>query len=123
MAGKENGASSYRRLDLYVAAGLPCVFLLLYLRTLCRTVYLGDSGEISTAIATGGVIHPPGYPLLSLLGRVALLTIPIGEPAFRIGCIVALAAALTVSILYLLSRELGGSCWASAAAAAAFGLS
>ena len=56
---------------------------------LCPTVYLGDDGEICTAIATGGVIHPPGYPLFSLLARLALALVPGGEPAYRIGCLVA----------------------------------
>jgi hypothetical protein len=123
MKREEKGDAGLDRLDLWLAGGLLVAFLLLYLRTLCPTVYLGDSGEISTAIATGGVIHPPGYPLLSLLGRAALFAIPWGEPAFRIGCVVALAAALAIGVLYLLARELDGSHWASAAAAAAFGLS
>ena len=71
------------RADARVTLGLAAGFLLLYLRTLCRTVYLGDSGEIATAIVTGGIIHPPGYPLFSLLGRAALWYLPFGEPAFE----------------------------------------
>jgi hypothetical protein len=86
---------------------LAAGYLVLYLRTLCPTVYLGDSGEIATAIATGGVIHPPGYPLYGLLGRLALWAVPLGEPAFRIGCVTALAAAVAVAVLYLLAREAG----------------
>jgi hypothetical protein len=107
--------------DRWVAPGLGLGFLLLYLRTLCPTVYMGDSGEICTAIATGGVTHPPGYPLFSLLGRAALVLVPFGEPAFRIGCVVALAGALAVLALYFLAREIGCSPGASAVGAAAFG--
>src|SRR5438093_10998389 len=88
-AERERVRTSY---DAWVALGLALGFLMLYLRTLCPTVYMGDSGEICTAITTGGVIHPPGYPLFSLLGRIALFLVPGGEPAFRIGCLVALAA-------------------------------
>src|SRR5947199_2137488 len=95
------------RKDAAITSGLAASFLLLYLRTLCPTVYLGDSGEISTAIVTGGVIHPPGYPLFSLLGRAALALIPYGEPAFRIGCLVAAAGAGAVALLYRVGRELG----------------
>src|SRR5437764_13562341 len=87
--------------DGAAALALAAGFLLLYLRTLCPTVYLGDSGAISTAIVTGGVIHPPGYPLFSLLGRAALCCIPVGEPAFRIGCVVTAAAAAAAATLYL----------------------
>src|SRR5438477_1620300 len=109
------------RKDAAIASGLAASFLLLYLRTLCPTVYLGDSGEIATAIVTGGVIHPPGYPLFSLLGRAAVGCLPFGEPAFRMGCLVAAAGAGAVAALYLLAREIGVSRWASAAGAAFFG--
>jgi Protein O-mannosyl-transferase TMEM260-like len=107
--------------DTLWVGGLVGGFLLLYLRTLCPTVYLGDTGEISTAIATGGVIHPPGYPLFWLFGRLAMAVVPVGEPAFRIGCAVALAAAAAVGTLYLLCRELGAAPVAAATAAAVFG--
>jgi hypothetical protein len=107
----------------WTACLLGAAFLVLYLRTLCPTVYLGDSGEFCTAIATGGVPHPPGYPLFSLLGRLALWLIPVGEPAFRIGCVAALAAAAAIAILYLLSRELGCSSWAAAVGASVYGVS
>jgi hypothetical protein len=107
--------------DTLWVCGLVGGFLLLYLRTLCPTVYLGDTGEISTAIATGGVIHPPGYPLFCLLGKLAILAVPCGEPAFRIGFGVALAAAAAVGAIYLLARELGGAPVAAATAAAVFG--
>src|SRR6266540_3842542 len=86
--------------DWTITLVLSMAFLLIYLRTLCPTVYLGDSGDICTAIATGGVPHPPGYPLFGLLGRLALALIPQGEPAFRIGCVVAPAAADAVGVLY-----------------------
>jgi hypothetical protein len=109
--------------DWLIAFALATGFLLVYLRTLCPTTYLGDSGQISTAIVTGGIIHPPGYPLFSLLGRASLLLVPWGEPAFRIGCVVALAAAAAVAALYFLMRELQCTPWASAAGAAAFGAS
>src|SRR4051812_17031019 len=101
------------RRDAPIALALAAAFLCLYLRSLCPTVYLGDPGEFCTAIATGGVPHPPGYPLFSLLGRAALALIPFGEPAFRIGCVVALSAALAVAALYLLARESGASPWAA----------
>lgn len=100
---------------------LGLAFLLLYLITLCPTVYLGDSGEITVAVATDGIIHPPGYPLFSLLGRGALFLVPMGEPAFRLGCLVALAAALAVVVLFALAREIGASRIAALLAAASFG--
>ena len=109
--------------DALIGLGLAAVFFLLYLRTLCPTVYLGDSGEITTAIATGGIVHPPGYPLFSLLGRLVLALVPVGEPAFRVGLIVITAAAAAVGVLFVLGREIGCSRWAAASAAAAYGVS
>jgi hypothetical protein len=41
----------------------------LYLLTLCPTVYVAGTGENATAAATLGVPHPPGFPLFCLLGR------------------------------------------------------
>ncbi len=96
-------------------------FLFLYLLTLCRTVYLGDSGEIATAIATGGIVHPPGYPIFSLLGRLFLTLVPVGEPAFRIGCLVAAAGAGAVAAVYAIAREAGTSRVAAVVGAATFG--
>ncbi|MDX1933793.1 MAG: DUF2723 domain-containing protein [Capsulimonadales bacterium] len=104
-----------------VAMGLFGFFALLYLLTLCRTVYLGDSGEITTAIFTNGIIHPPGYPLLGLLGRIALVLVPFGEPTFRVGCVVALAGAGAVLMLYRFCRETGAGILPAITSAAMFG--
>src|SRR5438046_3069404 len=109
--GRSGLETGLNRTDTAVGLGLAAAFRCLYLRTLCPTVYLGDPGDFCTAIATGGVPHPPGYPLFSLLGRAALALIPVGEPAFRIGCVVAGAAAAAVAALYLLAREIGASSW------------
>ena len=97
-------------------------FFLLYLRTLCPTVYLGDAGEFCAAMVTGGVAHPPGYPLFLLLGRCMLALVPFGEPAFRVGCLVAAAGAGTVALVYCLARELRASPYSALAAAGVFGL-
>jgi hypothetical protein len=98
-------------------------FLTLYLCTLCPTVYFGDSGEISAAIFRGGIIHPPGYPLFSLLGRLFLVLVPLGEPAFRVGCLVALAAAIAVVVVYALARKLQQAPLVAASVASLFGVS
>ncbi len=54
----------------------------IYMLTVCSTVYLGDSGELTAAAFSLGVGHPSGYPLYALLGKVFCL-IPIGNVAFR----------------------------------------
>ena len=37
--------------------------LVLYIATLAPSVMGGDSGELTAAALTGGVPHPPGYPV------------------------------------------------------------
>lgn len=122
-AGNRSCPSQPAPEDGRFARGFGLVFLIIYLKTLCPTVYLGDAGEIATAITTGGIVHPPGYPIFSILGGLALRLVPVGEPAFRIGCVTALSAALGVCLLYLLAREARISSWSAAVAAAVFGFS
>jgi Tfp pilus assembly protein PilF len=66
-----------------------------YFLTLCRTVYTGDSGELAFAIYTMGLAHPPGYPLLTLLGKFFLTIIP-GNPAYVLNLMSALLASAAV---------------------------
>ena len=53
---------------------------LIFVRTACRTVFVGDSGELAAAVHTLGVAHPPGYPLYVLLGKLFSVLVPIGRP-------------------------------------------
>ena len=46
--------------------------LVLFGGTACRGVFFGDSPELIAAAADLGVAHPPGYPLYTALGRLAL---------------------------------------------------
>lgn len=100
---------------------LGLAFWALYLATLCPTVFRGDSGEIIAAIWGQGVIHPPGYPLFTLLGKLFLVLVPFGEPAFRIGVLVALGGAAAVACLYRVLRALDVPVRAALGAAAFFG--
>jgi len=72
----------------------------------CRTIYVGDSGELVAAVHTLGIPHPSGYPLYVLLGKLWTLLIPAGSIAFRMSLFSAVCAAAAVSGLYLLGRRL-----------------
>jgi tetratricopeptide (TPR) repeat protein len=91
------------------------VAILAYGLTICRTVYFGDSGELSAAAAVLGVAHPPGYPLYLLLGRLLVALVP-GEPALAVNLLSALAAAATAGVAALLARHLGARTPAAIAA-------
>jgi len=62
----------------------------LYLKTLCPSVYGGDTGEILSAIANLGIAHPTGFPLYMLMGKLFSLIIPFGDTAYRVNILSAL---------------------------------
>ncbi|MBZ0269528.1 DUF2723 domain-containing protein [bacterium] len=82
---------------------------LVYLPTVCPTIYAGDAGELAAAAATLGIAHPPGYPLWTLLGRLAVAFLP-GEPAYGLGLLSALAmagaAGCVASLLFVWTESL-----------------
>ncbi|HMB67991.1 MAG TPA: tetratricopeptide repeat protein, partial [bacterium] len=94
-----------KKLGAAVAVGL--VALAVYVRTLCPTVYVGDSGELAWAAASLGIAHQPGYPLWTLLGRLAVLLLP-GTAAYSLNLMSALAASGTAALLALLLMRVTG---------------
>jgi hypothetical protein len=63
-----------------------------------------DSGDFATAVAVGGVPHPPGYPTYLILGDLFEL-LPFGDVAFRLNLLSAIAAALCVALLGLVVHD------------------
>ena len=112
--------AGYRWLAPLIAfAGL----LALYIATLAPSVVGGDSGELTTSALTGGVPHPPGYPLFAMLARL-FAALPLGHsPAWRVNLLsatsTAAAAALLCATVQLWTREAA----AGLVAAALFGTS
>ena len=78
-----------------------CLPLAVYLRTLCPTIFVGDSGELVAGSGSLGILHPPGYPLYCLVGRLFAL-LPVGEVAYRLNLLSALCAALSAGLIFLL---------------------
>ena len=73
----------------------------------CRTIYVGDSGELVTAVAVLGIPHPSGYPLYVLLGKLWTLLVPVGSIAFRMSLFSAVCGAAACGVLYGLARVTG----------------
>ena len=83
----------------------------------CRTVYVGDSGDLLTAVAVLGIPHPSGYPLYVLLARAwsgLLFFLPL---PWSVSLFSAVSAAGAAFFLYRAARESGASPLASAGAA------
>ena len=98
------------------------VALVVYSRTLCPTVAAGDSGELATAAARLGIAHPPGYPLWTLLGRVASILDP-GHPVVALNVFSAVCAAAAAALLVPTLQRVTGRLLVSAGIALAFAFS
>ncbi|MGC9399760.1 MAG: protein O-mannosyl-transferase family [Anaerolineae bacterium] len=78
---------------------LGVVFFTLYALTTARDVLPADSGEFQLAVAGWGVLHPPGYPLYTMLGALWVRLIPLGNVAFRLNLLSAVLASVTLILV------------------------
>jgi uncharacterized membrane protein len=88
------------------ALALTAGTFLVYALGACRTIYVGDSGELVAAVHMLGIPHPSGYPLYVLLGKLWTL-LPAGSIAFRMSLFSAACAAAACGLLYLLCARQG----------------
>ena len=89
------------------SAALGVAAFVLYALGACRTIYVGDSGELVAAVHVLGIPHPSGYPLYVLLGKLWTLLVPVGSIAFRMSLFSAACAGLAVALLHRLGLTLG----------------
>jgi len=64
-----------------------------------------DSGDFLNGVLTLGIVHPPGYPLYTILGHL-FSYIPLGDPGYRVNLFSALWGALCLGVLFLNLRIL-----------------
>ncbi|MFH1453237.1 MAG: DUF2723 domain-containing protein [Armatimonadota bacterium] len=95
---KEKISNLYFNIIASVSFLLP---LIIYTFTLCPVSYAEDCGEFITGAYTLGIVHPPGYPLYCILGKVFTF-IPYGSIAWRVNFMSAFWAALAAFFLFLL---------------------
>ncbi len=98
------------------------VLLGLYLLTMTPAVGLIDSGELAAGCRMLGVLHPTGYPLYTMLGRLASL-VPAGTVLGRVAFLSALLAAVGAGLAWVLARRVAGEATSAGVAAAVVGLS
>ena len=90
--------ASALRPDALAGLFLFALTFMVYLRTLAPTVYGFDSAELATGVYSGGIVHPPGFPLYMLIGRMFIL-LPIGDVAYRLNLMSSFFASCTVGLL------------------------
>jgi hypothetical protein len=86
-----------------LTVGAPLV--LLYSWTASRDLGTVDSGELAVVCARMGIAHPPGYPLYTLLGRLACM-FPSVRPILALNLLSAVIAAAAAWMAAGLAREL-----------------
>lgn len=86
----------------------------LYGVTLARAPLPGDPTEYTFVAHALGIAHPPGYALLTLLGKLFQTALPVGDVAWRMhvlgatAALAALMALLATTRIVLRSAETGG---------------
>ncbi len=95
---------------------------IIYISTLPRTIFFGDSPEFMAAADTLGVAHPPGYPTYVLSAKLFTF-LPVGSVEFRIGLFSAVCASLSLVIFYFLFRRFYANRFIGFAAALTLGFS
>jgi hypothetical protein len=90
-----------------IIAGL--VFLgsfIVYALTVQRSVPFWDCGEFIACSVILGVPHPPGTPLMVLIGRLFSLLPIFADMAHRVNFISVIASAMTAMLAYLLTVKI-----------------
>jgi len=102
-----------------------CIFLaifLIYLLSMPRTVVLEDDGIFILAAFFNGIAHAPGYPLITLLGHLAI-QIPLGSVASRTHALSAFFGAASIVVLHYIGMKLFNNRVLAVGVALGFGIS
>eukprot|EP00899_Mesostigma_viride_P007258 jgi/Mesvir1/16533/Mv10077-RA.2 len=107
-----------------MAAVVFVLILAVYVETMPPSIVGGDNSELVNAACTAGVAHPPGYPLLTMLGALVGRAGDKEGIAWRLNVLNAVLGAASAGLVFLTARmrHLGGSDLAAGVAALLFGL-
>ncbi len=86
------------------------VSLLLYVATMCRTVFWWDTGELAANAHVLGIPHRPGFPLYVLIGRVFSLS-PFGDIFYRVNFLSAVSASAALGVFAYVWHGLLSHLW------------
>jgi hypothetical protein len=94
--------------DAIISTLIGMAAFTLYLRTLAPSVVFifDDTLEMQYVVPRLGILHPTGYPLYTLLGKLFTLVVPLNDVALRLNLFSAVCAALAVAFVYLVAHQL-----------------
>ena len=131
MGRKSHLQNAHQRLEIFDRATryrsgtvwiIGTVVFIIYLVTLYPSVPGGDAGELITVAFSGGVVHPPGYPLFTMLAKLFSF-LPVGSVAWRINLLSAIAGASAICLLYDCILRWTGQLWPALLGAGLFAFS
>ena len=130
----------HARRDTLISVAMFVIAVALYIRTLAPSVVFifDDTLEMQYVVPRLGILHPTGYPLYTILGKLFTLILPLNDAAFRLNLFSAFCAALAVAFVYLVAQKItahriaaiiaaltfavGDTFWAQAVAAEVYAL-
>ena len=98
----------WSRRDIGYLAAMALILWAIYLKTMSPAFPANDSPETISAAFELGIQHPPGYPLHTLLGRLAILASPGGSPAWDLNCLSAALGVCAAVMAAFCAREYAG---------------
>ena len=105
MTRKILSAKAFLFLTVSLTTGLTYLFTVS--QRLTWSNFGNDGGDFLSAILTGGIPHPTGYPTYTILG-ILFQIIPLGDPYFRAAMLSWLPAAIGAGLLALLIKQVLG---------------
>lgn len=90
--------------SIFLFIGLASV----YFATMCPTIYVNDSADVAVAAVRLEIAHPPGYPLLTILGHCWSGLLWFLRPIFALNLFSVLLTAIAGTALFRLLDETFG---------------
>lgn len=104
----DNPQSAGTLLRFSVLALTIFVSALIIFPRIATSIQSTDGPELAYLAALGGLAHPPGYPVYTMLGSAAVSIFP-ANPYYTMSCLSALATIITSCLLGLICTRLSRS--------------
>jgi len=89
----------------YILPTIVALIVVAYSWTMNPTVSFIDSGELAAVASLLGIAHPTGYPLFTILGRLAVVIVPL-EPILSLNLFAVALVACAIGVFYLVAMEI-----------------